>query len=759
MTVQEWLGEDNQIGIDIWEKKYRYNNETFDEWLDRVSAGDDAVRQLIVEKKFLFGGRILANRGLEKKGVKVTLSNCYVIKPVEDNIESIFDCAKQLARTFSYGGGCGIDVGGLRPKGTPVNNAAKQTSGAVSFMDLYSMVTEIISQNGRRGALMISIPCTHPDLEEFIDCKKDLERCTKANISIRITDDFMKAVNNKEKFTLSFVNEDVYITKEIDAYKLFYKICENNWLMAEPGCLFWDRIENYNLLSEDEDFHYAGVNPCAEEPLPAYGSCLLGALNLAEFVDENKYFNFNTFSEAVEAAVIALNDVLDEGLPLHPLQEQRDSVCTWRQIGLGIMGLSDLLIKLGLRYGSEEAVDFCDNIGFVMANSAIATSAELAIDNGVYPYYKKCVIDSQFFKNNTSSTTKELVKENGLHNSQLLTIAPTGTISTMLGVSGGIEPIFANSYNRTTKSLHGKDVTYKVYTPIVKKYMEENNITDEADLPDYFVTSQKLKYRERINMQSVWQLHIDASISSTVNLPHEATIDDIIDLYIYAWAKGCKGVTIYRDGCQRTGILTTDKTDKDKDTTHHSTLQRGDIIDCTDDLIGKKRKITTGCGSLHILAFFDPVNGDLQEVYLSKGSTGGCQNFMIGLSRTISLLCRAGVDIYTIKDQLDSTGTCPSYATRRAVSHDTSKGSCCPMAIGNALIDMYKEMLSDITCDEPEKDEQEMIQDVSVVNLPYDKEDKIIPHNNGVKCPECGELLVFEGGCNTCKSCGYSKCS
>lgn len=265
MTVKEWLGEDNQLGIDIWHKKYQYNNETFDEWLDRVSGGNKNVKQLIKERKFLFGGRILSNRGLDKEGIKTTLSNCYVISPPEDNIESIFECASKLARTYSYGGGCGVDISKLAPRGAKVNNTAKETSGSVSFMDLYSLVTGLIGQNGRRGALMLSISCEHPDLEEFIEIKSDLDRVTKANISVRITDDFMKAVKDRKMFTLSFTRTETgeTITKEVDAYSVFHKLCEMNWDYAEPGMLFWDRIENYNLLSEDDDFHYAGTNPCA----------------------------------------------------------------------------------------------------------------------------------------------------------------------------------------------------------------------------------------------------------------------------------------------------------------------------------------------------------------------------------------------------------------------------------------------------------------------------------------------------------------
>lgn len=464
MTEEQWLGKDNQLGIDIWNKKYRYNNETFDEWLDRVSGGDKDLRALILEKKFLFGGRILSNRGLDKQGEKVTLSNCYVIEPPEDNIESIFDCAKKLARTYSYGGGCGVDISKLAPKGAKVTNTAKETSGSVSFMDLYSLVTGLIGQNGRRGALMISIACDHPDLEEFIEIKSDLDKVTKANISVRITDKFMMAVKMRKPFVLSFTREETgeTIRKEIDAYSVFHKLCEMNWDYAEPGMLFWDRIENWNLLSADKEFSYAGTNPCAEEPLPAGGSCLLGSINLSEFVTENKTFNFTDFKKTVDIAVRALNIVLDEGLPLHPLKEQRESVRDWRQIGLGIFGLADLLIKMEIKYGSPESIDLCDMIGHVMAYQAIMTSNSIAIEVGSYPKYKPdAVKQSPFFAEHIDELYRENISEIGLCNSQLLTIAPTGSLSSMLGVSGGIEPVYANYYTRKTESLHGHDEYYK----------------------------------------------------------------------------------------------------------------------------------------------------------------------------------------------------------------------------------------------------------------------------------------------------------
>lgn len=757
MTVQEWLGKDNQLGQDIWERKYRYENESFDKWIERVSGGNTTIAQLIKDKKFLFGGRILANRGLENNGRKISLSNCYVIEPPEDNIESIFDCAKKLARTYSYGGGCGVDISRLSPRGAKVNNAAKETTGSVSFMDLYSMVTGLIGQSGRRGALMLSISCEHPDLEEFIGIKSDLDRVTKANISIRITDKFMAAVKNKTPFTLSFTRLETgeTITKEVDAYEMFHKMCEMNWDYAEPGMLFWDRINNWNLLSCDDDFEYAGTNPCAEEPLPAGGSCLLGSINLAEFACDTG-FDFDSFKNCVKESTIALNEVLDEGLPLHPLKEQRESVYDWRQIGLGIFGLADLLIKLGIKYGSPEAIDLCDMIGHTMADTAIKTSAMLAKENGVYPRYKPDAIEqSAFYSKNALGETKELVEAFGLRNSQLLTIAPTGSLSTMLGVSGGIEPIFANYYTRKTESLKGHDEYYKVYTPIVKEYMDKHGLKDDSELPDYFVTAQTLDYKNRIYMQSIWQSHIDASISSTVNVPNDFTVEQVEDLYMTAWEAGLKGVTIFRDSCKRAGILTTSLTEKTNDTEETRPLPRGYIVVADDNVIGLKRKIMSGCGSLHVVAMFDPISGELLETYISKGSTGGCQSNLAAVSRLISLSARAGVDVYTIADQLQSCPACPSYVGRTMTKHDTSKGKCCPDAVANALIEMYKEMQESIS--DGDKDISTSVKSQTIKKNIEGKESTV---NVEIKnpCPVCGEELTFEGGCNVCKNCGWSKC-
>lgn len=559
-----------ELQSDIHTKKYNFKKqETFPQWLDRISNGNTKIRERIVQKQFLFGGRILSNRGLPAKGIKVTYSNCYVLHPPtdsiweEENMDTIWATAGKMAKTYAYGGGVGISIRNLRPRGAEVHNNARTTTGAVSFMPLYSLTTETIGQEGRRGALMISIPSSHCDLGEFIDVKAAVGTITGANISIEIDDRFMIAVKRRELYHQRFEVKDTgeVIEKYIDAHDFYKRIIKNNLDWAEPGMLYWDTISKYHLMSHHPKFKFVGTNPCAEEPLPAGGSCLLGSINLSEFVRNpftpEAYFDYAAFELAVHDAVIALNEVLDEGLELHPLKEQRQSVRELRQIGLGVMGIADMLIMLSMEYGKQESLDLSERIGDLMANAAMQRSALIAKELGTFDWYDYDYINqSTYFQNIANERTKELVRLYGLRNSQILCIAPTGSISTMLGISGGIEPFFSLGYYRTTKSLHGKDVKYWVDEPIVEKYRQATGNLD-GELPSYFVTAMTLHWKDRINMQSVWQKYIDASISSTINLPNEATVEETEDLYMYAWEKGLKGATIYRAGCKRGGILET----------------------------------------------------------------------------------------------------------------------------------------------------------------------------------------------------------
>lgn len=764
MNIQDWLGADNTLGISIWENKYQYNDETFEEWLDRVSNGDEELKQLIVEKKFLFGGRILANRGLNKLGLKVTYSNCYVLS-VDDSIESIYKTCSDLARTFSYGGGVGLDISKLRPIGSFVNNTARKTSGACSFMDTFSQVTETIGQNGRRGALMLSLDCTHPEVIDFINIKTDLERVTKANISVRVTDDFMKAVKNDEDWELYFKSEHEEITKIVKAKDVFKLLAKNNWNMAEPGILFWDRISNYNILSEDKEFEYAGVNPCAEEPLPNGGSCLLGALNLSAYV-VNKEFDFDTFAQDVHIAVKGLNDVLDEGLPLHPLAIQRQTVHDYRQIGLGIMGVADMLIKMGIKYDSEDALDICDNIGVILANESLKASALLAEELGSYPKYNEdAILSSEFVLANTTIDVYDLIKKYGLRNSQLLTIAPTGSISTMIEVSGGAEPIFSFGYTRKTESLHGEDVYYKVYTKIVKDYMEENGLNDECELPNFFVNAQTINPFKRVEMQGVWQEHIDASISSTVNLPNETTVEQVEELYMYAWEVGCKGLTIFRDGCARCGVLTLGDKKEDKELEKNKELRRGEWEQKPKGVIEIQRKIYSGCGKELLHICISPKEKRIIEFYITSSSTGGCKMNINALAIAMSGMLRLGGSIDNIKCAFRGLGVCPSYNGARIRGKEVSKGVSCPTAILNALIEVEKQLKNETLIELVElgfyKNNVDNVNNIENNIKKEKKENKFIPidlSNSKTKCPECGENLNFTGGCNFCPSCGFTKC-
>lgn len=715
MELQDW--KLSELGEDIWKKKYQRNGESFEDWLERVSGGDTQVAQLIVDKKFLFGGRILSNRGITDRGV--TYSNCYVIEPPHDSIEGIYEAAMKLARTFSYGGGCGVDISTLRPKGAEVHNAALTTSGAVSFMDVLEQTARVIGQNGRRGALMISMDSSHPDIHDFIDAKLDnkLEKC---NISVRMSDDDME---NKPD--------------------ILDHIALNNYDWAEPGILYWDTIKRYNLLDKFAYFEYAGVNPCAEEPLPAGGSCLLGALNLSEFVEnpftDKAAFNIPEFKSAVRIAIRALNDVLDEGLELHPLEEQRNSVRDWRQIGLGIMGFADMLLKMRCQYDSSRALDIIEIIGKTLVNTGLEESALLAMDTESFPECDlRLILASTFItvlrnSNVIEDNTIDLIKRYGLRNSQLFTIAPTGSISTMLGVSGGVEPIFATHYTRKTQSLHGEDVYYNVYTPIIQKMIDTGVISEEN--VSTIATAQNIDPFDRVTIQAQWQRFIDASISSTVNVTNDTTVETIRDLYQAAWEEGCKGLTIYRAGCKKEGILVVDTP---KEQTMENTIHIPITDTSIDNCVAYGTQLTTGCGSLWMSVYFHKKTGQLCHIFLDKGSTGGCNSFMIGLSRMISYAGKLGGTVEGICDQLNSVPACPSYSVRTALKKDTSAGKCCPSAIGRALMEL----------------KQRYIEDHIEMSTGELKREEMTVNN----CPECGAKLNFTGGCNSCPECGYTKC-
>lgn len=415
------------------------------------------------------------------------------------------------------------------------------------------------------------------------------------------------------------------------------------------------------------------------------------------------------------------------------------------------MGLADMLIKLGITYGSNESLRLCDEIGKCMIDTAIKTSAFMAKENGrTFPMYNKDnLFKSKFFIENTTEETKKIVEKYGMYNSQLLTIAPTGSISTMIGISGGIEPIFAMYYTRKTESLDKNgDKYYKVYTKIAKDYMEENKIVDDKYLPEYFVVSSDIPYNNRIKMQSVWQKHIDASISSTVNLPEDTTIEDIAKLYESAYDNGLKGITVFRNNCKRAGVLSVDPPKKEEEFKISKKygefingFPRGMIENVPDGLEYRKYKLKTGCGTLYLFVGYDEDEGRIYDIFTNTGSGGGCSINTQANSRLISACMRGGVPIEYIIEQLNKTDACPSFQFSRGKGAKLSPGKSCPSAIANVLRDLLKEIKTNQLESNKKIDESHNSEQTS-------------KH----LCPECGQDLRFEGGCVSCPNCGWSKC-
>lgn len=777
----------NEVYESIWKDRYQKNGESYDDQLWRVADFIAEAEETKAHKwseqfygimkagYFFPAGRTMSNAGI---GEKLTLNNCFVAPIVGNSMEQIFDAVKLGAMTHKAGGGIGYAFSNLAPNGYRTRNDAI-ASGPVSFMDVFNAQTATVQQGSRRGANMGMLSVYHPDILEFIHAKSATEgRLNHFNLSVVVDNAFMWNVITDGQVLLHWPiydekgnklpldKWDEQFTKSVPARDIWNEIMQMAYDNGEPGVFYEDNANNRNPAWYVE--RIVCSNPCAEylagtinatDPSQYGGACNLGSLFLHNFVKnpftKQAHLDTDALRDTISVAVRMLDDIIDVNKFPDKIYENYQK--GMRTIGIGITGLADMLAMLGMKYDSQEARDYVESLMQMITNAEYYASVQLAKEKGCFPLCDPDKhADSTYVKSVLEHDVIDEMSEYGIRNAKIQAVAPCGTISMVFGnnCSSGIEPIFSLSYDRKVKIGGQDDKDVKIVKMMDYAYYLYHKLKDEGkqldfDEHDIFPTALNMSVDDHVAMLAIISKYTDMSVSKTINVPTEASFDEVKDIYIQCWKKGIKGCTIFRPNAIRQGILLTEnKDDKPKLEFTSTILPRGSIIEPSNDLIGKKRKIQTGCGSLHVLAFFDPIDGNLQEVYFNKGSTGGCANFMTGLSRTVSLLCRAGVDIMTIKDQLDSTGVCPSYATRKATHHDTSKGSCCPMAIGNALVEMYNEMQSELD----DKDDEEKpvkktpVEPIKDVNVRQQL------------CPECGEPLVFEGGCCTCKSCGYTKC-
>lgn len=638
-TYELILNEGEKFILDNIKRKYCLNDEKdYDDVLNRIrkelktnssltEKELDYVMQMMGARRYIAAGSI--SFGLGNTGVKCSLSNCYFTPIEQDSIEGIFDAASKLARTFSYRGGSGIDITILRPKNSKVNNAAVYSSGAVSFMPLFSNVAGIIGQNGRRGAEIIMMDVRHPDILDFIWCKSKpkeifgqdpltgkIHDVYDANITIKLTDSFMRAVENDEDWQFVFPDHhhekydtewkgdyDDWASKgypfieyhKVKAREILKNIAESAWISGDPGVSYWDTVIKWTPGSFDPKLKPTGSNPCGEQPLADYNNCLLSALILHKYVinpyKSDAQFDIETYLMDIIHGVLYLDSLVDINIKRHPLKEQQEADEYGRRIGQEFTGLGDCLAMLGMEYGSSESIEFIDYILYMKAITEFKTSLRLAKDKGSAPCFKtkkqrEAYLQQEYIKkligyiatitdekvqnkitnyDDHTVDKKEIIKEimeNGLRNSAFNTVGPTGTISIIAdNCTSGIEPLFAIDYFREVRLQAKGNQTEKtriVHYPLLKHIGPEVLTMDNKDIIKkyHYVPTHNLDYKKRIKIQSAVQKWTDSSVSSTLNLNKDATIEDIYDVYIRGYEAKLKGMTIFRDGCKK-GILTT----------------------------------------------------------------------------------------------------------------------------------------------------------------------------------------------------------
>ena len=717
--------------------------------------------------------------GIGNNHVNVSLSNCVVVQSPSDSISSIMDSGKELANLFKRRCGVGIDISDLRPEGAVVNNSAGSTTGAWSFADLYSYVCRMIGQNGRRGALMITMDVRHPDIEMFATMKRDLTKVTGANVSIKISDDFMEAVESGGTFNLHFPvgAENPTFTKEIDARELWDTIVDSATTTAEPGLMMWDNIIN-NLPAhcyQDLGFKTVTTNPCGEIPLSAYDSCRLISVNLKNFVKngftEDAEFDFEHFKNIASVAM-RLSDNLVE-LEIEKLEnilsvcDTEDEKEMWtklleacrngRRTGLGTHGLADAVARLNLKYDSEEAERVIGEIYSCLRNAAYLESVNLASERGSFPIFNWQLEKDNDYINRLPEGVLSLMATHGRRNISILTNAPTGSVSILSQTSSGLEPVFRNSYRRRRKLSHNetnvtpdfidelgdKWLEYEVFHHNVKEWMAEN---PDKELPDFFVTSDKIDWKRRVSVQSAIQRNVDHSISSTINLPAGTEPKVVSELYLLGWKLGLKGMTVYVDGC-RTGVLVTNNSEKKASFSSSEAAPRPEILDCDihhTTIKGEKWTILVG---LLEGRPYEVLGGLSNLIEIPKSFLKGELSKIKYKTRNNQYNLRVGNngDAMVVRDVVKVFDNPNNSAFTRMISLSLRHGAKPSFLVEQLQKDKDSDMFSFSRC-------------VARILKNYiENGEKVSSVDVEQQCCSDAEL-VYQDGCVVCSSCGFSKC-
>jgi ribonucleoside-diphosphate reductase alpha chain len=739
----------------------------------------EKFRYILDDWKLVPGGRIAAGAGASDE---LTLFNCYVIPSPHDSRGGIMSTLSEMTEIMSRGGGVGINLSTLRPRRSIVSGVSGSSSGAVSWGGLFSYTTGLIEQGGsRRGALMLMINDWHPDVLDFITVKQTMGQVTNANLSVCVSNSFMKAVKEDLDWELVFpdtkdadydklwdgdlakwkaAGKPVRLFRTVKAREIWHTIIESAWKSAEPGVVF---MEYYNQMSNSWYFNpIICTNPCGEQGLPAWGVCNLSAINLSKFYDEDKHdVAWDDLAKTVRYSVRFLDNVIDK-TPYH-FEENRENQQGERRVGLGTMGLAELMIKLEVRYGSPESLVFLDKLYGFMAKEAYISSAEIAGEKGSFKHY----VYDKFMKSgfmkvmvNDYPEVGASIKKYGMRNVTVITQAPTGSTGTMVGTSTGIEPYFAFEYFRQSRLGFDKQLV-----PIAQEWKDRN---PGQDLPLWFVTSMDLSAKDHIRVQATIQKWVDSSISKTANCPSDFTVEETKELYELAFELGCKGVTIYRDGSRDVQVLSTTKEEKKADVApvsnegHDSTVleslttslpitatpEQKDVFDKQyrsrpQVLRGATYKFNTPFGIAYIT--INDANGAPSEIFLNVGKAGSDVFAMSeALGRVISLFLRYG-------DHGNKTAL--------LIKHLKGIGGSGAVGFGPNRVESIADAVAKAI--ETHTSQEDDTQHMSVV--PH--ADAIAPVHSSEKtssdlCPGCGSAsLMNSEGCKTCTNCGYSKCS